>query len=235
MKKLTLITIAILGIALASFGSNSSTALTSTDNNSSVTEKVNPHTKQYQDMKKIIDEYEEAVNKATSCDDLDNAAIKLLVSMLALVEVVNMLALVEVDYKENELITEQEEKELNAIIDRTDTKIDSLKTQWNCPVEEEEPEEELIPTSSQEWEGIINEFEVFVNKLEKMKNLDFEDESNLDQLLELISESAPLLQRIQQSDPETLTEQQSNRFEKLSVRFENTAKAIGLLDDLNDE
>ena len=226
MKKLTLITIAILGIALASFGSNSSTALTNTDNNSSVTEKVNPHTKQYQDMKKIIDEYEEAVNKATSCDDLDNAAIKLLVSMLALVEV---------DYKENELITEQEEKELNAIIDRTDTKIESLKKQWNCPVEEEEPEEELIPTSSQEWEGIINEFEVFVNKLEKMKNLDFDDESNLDQLLELISESTPLLQRIQQSDPETLTEQQSNRFEKLSVRFENTAKAIGLLDDLNDE
>lgn len=222
----TLITIAILGIALASFGSNSSTALTNTDNNSSVIEKFNPHTKQYQDMKKIIDEYEEAVNKATSCDDLDNAAIKLLVSMLALVEV---------DYKENELITEQEEKELNAIIDRTDTKIESLKTQWNCPVEEEEPEEELIPTSSQEWEGIINEFEVFVNKLEKMKNLDFDDESNLDQLLELFSESTPLLQRIQQSDPETLTEQQSNRFEKLSVRFENTAKAIGLLDDLNDE
>lgn len=226
MKKLTLITIAILGIALASFGNNGSTALTNTDNNSSVTEKVNPHTKQYQDMKIIIDEYEEAVNKATSCDDLDNATIALLV---------NMLALVEVDYKENELITEQEEKELNAIIDRTDTKIESLKKQWNCPVEEEEPEEELIPTSSQEWEGIINEFEVFVNKLEKMKNLDFEDESNLDQLLELISESAPLLQRIQQSDPETLTEQQSNRFEKLSVRFENTAKAIGLLDDLNDE
>ena len=226
MKKLTLITIAILGIALASFGNNGSTALTNTDNNSSVTEKVNPHTKQYQDMKIIIDEYEEAVNKATSCDDLDNATIALLV---------NMLALVEVDYKENELITEQEEKELNAIIDRTDTKIESLKKQWNCPVEEEEPEEELVPTSSQEWEGIINEFEVFVNKLEKMKNLDFEDESNLDQLLELISESAPLLQRIQQSDPETLTEQQSNRFEKLSVRFENTAKAIGLLDDLNDE
>ncbi len=226
MKKLTLIAFAILGIALASFGSNGSTALTNTDNNSSVIEKVKPHTKQYQDMKIIIDEYEEAVNKATSCDDLDNATIALLV---------NMLALVEVDYKENELITEQEEKELNAIIDRTDTKIESLKKQWNCPVEEEEPEEELIPTSSQEWEGIINEFEVFVNKLEKMKNLDFEDESNLDQLLELISESAPLLQRIQQSDPETLTEQQSNRFEKLSVRFENTAKAIGLLDDLNDE
>ena len=226
MKKLTLITIAILGIALASFGNNGSTALTNTDNNSSVTEKVNPHTKQYQDMKIIIDEYEEAVNKATSCDDLDNATIALLV---------NMLALVEVDYKENELITEQEEKELNAIIDRTDTKIESLKKQWNCPVEEEEPEEELVPTSSQEWEGIINEFEVFVNKLEKMKNLDFEDESNLDQLLELISDSSPLLQRIQQSDPETLTEKQANRFEKLSVRFENTAKAIGLLDDLNDE
>ena len=226
MKKLTLITIAILGIALASFGSNSSTALTSTDNNSSVIEKVKPHTKEYQDIKKFIDEYEEAINKATSCDDLDNATIALLV---------NMFSLVDVEYKESEHMTEQEEKELNEITDRIERKIESLKKQWNCPVEEEEPEEELIPTSSQEWEGIINEFEVFVNKLEKMKNLDFEDESNLDQLLELISKSTPLLQRIQQSDPETLTEQQSNRFEKLSVRFENTAKAIGLLDDLNDE
>ena len=228
MKKLTLITIAILGIALASFGSNSSTALTNTDNNSSVIEKVKPHTKQYQDMKKIFDEYEEAVNKATSCDDLDNASIAFFV---------NILSLIEVEYKESELLTEQEEQELNEMTDRIERKIESLKMKWNCPVEEEEEEteEELIPTSSQEWEGIINEFEVFVNKLEKMKNLDFEDESNLDQLLELISDSSPLLQRIQQSDPETLTEQQSNRFEKLSVRFENTAKAIGLLDDLNDE
>lgn len=228
MKKLTLITIAILGIALASFGSNNSTALTSTDNNSSVIEKVKPHTKEYQDIRKFIDEYEEAINKATSCDDLDNATIALLV---------NMFSLVDVEYKESEHMTEQEEKELNEITDRIERKIESLKKKWNCPVEEEEeePEEELIPTSSQEWEGIINEFEVFVNKLEKMKNLDFEDESNLDQLLELISDSSPLLQRIQQSDPETLTEKQANRFEKLSVRFENTAKAIGLLDDLNDE
>lgn len=228
MKKLTLITIAILGIALASFGSNSSTALTNTDNNSSVIEKVKPHTKQYQDMKKIFDEYEEAVNKATSCDDLDNASIAFFVKILSLIEV---------EYKESELLTEQEEQELNEMTDRIERKIESLKMKWNCPVEEEEEEteEELIPTSSQEWEGIINEFEVFVNKLEKMKNLDFEDESNLDQLLELISDSSPLLQRIQQSDPETLTEKQSTRFEKLSARFENTAKAIGLLDDLNDE
>ena len=228
MKKLTLITIAILGIALASFGSNSSTALTNTDNNSSVIEKVKPHTKQYQDMKKIFDEYEEAVNKATSCDDLDNASIAFFVKILSLIEV---------EYKESELLTEQEEQELNEMTDRIERKIESLKMKWNCPVEEEEEEteEELIPTSSQEWEGIINEFEVFVNKLEKMKNLDFEDESNLDQLLELLSESGPLLQRIEKSDPETLTDKQSNRFEKLSVRFENTAKAIGLLDDLNDE
>lgn len=228
MKKLTLITIAILGIALASFGSNSSTALTNTDNSSSVIEKVKPHTKQYQDMKKIFDEYEEAVNKATSCDDLDNASIAFFVKILSLIEV---------EYKESELLTEQEEQELNEMTDRIERKIESLKMKWNCPVEEEEEEteEELIPTSSQEWEGIINEFEVFVNKLEKMKNLDFEDESNLDQLLELLSESGPLLQRIEKSDPETLTDKQSNRFEKLSVRFENTAKAIGLLDDLNDE
>lgn len=228
MKKLTLVTIAILGIALASFGSNNSTAHTSTDNNSSVIEKVKPHTKQYQDMKKIFDEYEEAVNKATSCDDLDNASIAFFVKILSLIEV---------EYKESELLTEQEEQELNEMTDRIERKIESLKMKWNCPVEEEEEEteEELIPTSSQEWEGIINEFEVFVNKLEKMKNLDFEDESNLDQLLELLSESGPLLQRIEKSDPETLTDKQSNRFEKLSVRFENTAKAIGLLDDLNDE
>lgn len=229
MKKLTLITIAILGIALASFGSNSLTALTNTDNNSSVIEKVKPHTKQYQDMKKIFDEYEEAVNKATSCDDLDNASIAFFVKILSLIEV---------EYKESELLTEQEEQELNEMTDRIERKIESLKMKWNCPVEEEEEEEteeELIPTSSQEWEGIINEFEVFVNKLEKMKNLDFEDESNLDKLLGLLSESGPLLQRIEKSDPETLTDKQSNRFEKLSVRFENTAKAIGLLDDLNDE
>ena len=75
MKKLTLIVLTILGIAFASYGSTIMATQQNTFGNGSVVEKAKPHTKQYQDIKKFVDKYENAINKASSCDELDDASI----------------------------------------------------------------------------------------------------------------------------------------------------------------
>lgn len=225
MKKITLIAIAIFSIAFASFGSNSLTAFKNTDN--SVIEKVKPHTKEYQDMKKIIDAYEEAINMATSCDDLENASIAFFIGVLSLVEE---------EYAEGEELTEQEDRELSDKIDRINSKMESLRKKWNCPVEgeDEEPEPELIPTTTQEWDEILNEFDAIVTQLEKMKGLDFEKDENLNRLLEVVLPLQMLSDRIDHSSVDNMTAKQTKRLEDLNDRLVNVGNALGLSDDLDE-
>ena len=149
MKKLTLIVLTILGIAFASYGSNIMSTQQNTFGNGSVVEKAKSHTKQYQDVKKFVDKYENAVNKASSCDELDDASIEFYV---------NLLSLIEIDYADNEILTEEEDQELSDRVDRINDKVELLQKEWACPIEEDDAEEEdleLIETSTEEWEQII--------------------------------------------------------------------------------
>lgn len=225
MKKITLIAIAIFSIAFASFGSNSLTAFNNTDN--SVIEKAKPHTKEYQDMKKVIDAYEEAVNMATSCDDLENASIAFFLGVLSLVEE---------EYAENEEITEQEDRELSDKVDRINSKMESLRKKWNCPVEgeDEELEQELIPTTTQEWDDILNQFDAIVTQLENMKGLDFDKDENLNKLMEIVLPLEMLSDRIDHSSLDNITAKQTSRLEALNDRLMKAATDLGLTDELDE-
>ena len=229
MKKLTLIAFTILGMALASYAGNGFIPQQNANNNGVVVEKAKPHTKQYQDMKKLVDEYEQAVKKATNCEELDNADMAFIFSIFGLVEK---------EYAENEQLTEEEDQELSDQMDRISKKEEQLKKEWNCPTDEDEEAEEAveqIETSTEEWEEIINEFDAIVTQLEKMKGLDFDDEKNLDKLLEVVSPLQELSSRIDRSSVDNLTTQQTSRLEDINNRLVKIATDLGLMDDLDDE
>ena len=229
MKKLTLIAFTILGMALASYAGNGFIPQQNANNNGVVVEKAKPHTKQYQDMKKLVDEYEQAVKKATNCEELDNADMAFFFSIFGLVEK---------EYAENEQLTEEEDQELSDQMDRISKKEEQLKKEWNCPTDEDEEAEEAveqIETSTEEWEEIINEFDAIVTQLEKMKGLDFDDEKNLDKLLEVVSPLQGLSNRIDRSSVDNLTTQQTSRLEDINNRLVKIATDLGLMDDLDEE
>jgi hypothetical protein len=225
MKKLTLIVLTILGIAFASYGSNSMATQQNTFGNGSVVEKAKPHTKQYQDVKKFVDKYENAVNKASSCDELDDAQIEFYV---------NLLTLIEIDYDDDDLLTEEEDQELSDRVDRINNKVELLQTKWACPTEEDDIEEEdleLIETSTEEWEEIINEFDAIVTQMEKMRGLDFDDDKNLDKLMEVVLPLEQLSERMDHSSVDNITARQTSRLEDINNRLVNVATALGLMDE----
>ena len=206
MKKIMFTAFAVIALALTSF--------------------AGPHTKEYQDAKRILNEYEQNVNKATTCEDLENASMSLLF---------NLLSLVEVEYDENEAMTEQEEQEINEQMENIGQRAASLQQQWGCETTEDTDddttEQSVKPTTTEEWEIIINDFDALVKKMDKIKDLDFEDEDNLDELLEFIMEAQPLQERMDSADPETLTDRQAKRLEDLNDRFTAIAKQMGLIDE----
>ena len=223
MKKLTLIAFTILGMTLASYASNGFIPQQNADNDGVAVEQAKPHTKQYQDMKKLVDEYEQAVKKATNCEELDNADMAFIFSIFGLVEQ---------EYAENEQLTDEEDKELSDQMDRISKKKEQLKEEWNCPIDEEEAEDTVeIETSTEEWEEIINEFDAIVTQLEKMKGLDFDDEANLDKLLEVVTPLEDLSNRIDRSSVDNLTTQQTSRLEEINDRLVKIATDLGLMDE----
>ena len=225
MKKLTFIAITILGMALASYAGNGFIPQQNANNDGVAVEQVKPHTKEYQDIKKLIDEYEQAVKKATSCEELDDASIAFFVGILGLVDV---------EYAEDEQVTEEEDKELSDQLDLISAKADNLKKEWNCPTDEEEETEEAVEqveTSTEEWEEIINEYDAIVTELEKMKGLNFDDEANLDKLLEVVTPLEDLSNRIDRSSVDNLTTQQTSRLEDINNRLVKIATDLGLMDE----
>ena len=86
MKKLMLTVIVVLSMSLASFASNANATQFNRIGSNIAIENADPHTKQYEDIKKILDEYEEAIKKATTCEELDNAELAMLFKLMALTE-----------------------------------------------------------------------------------------------------------------------------------------------------
>lgn len=225
MKKLIFIAITFLGMALASYAGNGFIPQQNENNDGIVVEQAKPHTKEYQDLKKLIDEYEQAVKKATSCEELDDASITFFVGILGLVDV---------EYAEDEQVTEEEDKELSDQLDRISKKEEQLKKEWNCPTDEEEETEEAVEqveTSTEEWEEIINQFDAIVTELEKMKGINFDDEENLDKLLEVVTPLEDLSNRIDRSSVDNLTTQQTSRLEDINDRLVKIATDLGLMDE----
>ena len=179
------------------------------------------YSKAYNDAKKITDAYEQSVNNAKSCEELDDASINFFIQLMGLVEV---------EYTESEEMTEKENELLEEQIDRITNKVESMKQQFDCPIEEEE-EVELIPTTTQEWDELINSYENVTKKLESFKSVDYDNDDDLNKLMEVLTEAEPIVTRIDNSETENMTEKQSKRLDAINDRFLNAAKRLGFADE----
>ena len=115
----------MLSMSLASFANNAN--VTPFNSNGVTIESIDnadPHTKQYEDMKKVLDEYEQDLKKATTCDDLDRAELAMLFKLMALTEN---------SYTED--ATPEETKEIQEIMERLESDAQKLKQQWGCEPE----------------------------------------------------------------------------------------------------
>ena len=128
MKKLMLTAIVVVSMSLASFANNSN-AMQCYSNGSNIEsiEKAGPHTKQYQDIMKLLDEFEQSIKKATSCEELDNAELAMLFKLMALTE-----------NKYTEDATPEETKEIQEMMERLESDAQKLKQQWGCEPEGDE-------------------------------------------------------------------------------------------------
>ena len=205
MKKLLFTAFAVIALALTSI--------------------AGPHTKEYQDVKNVLNQYEQNVNNATTCEDLETASIEFYLTLMSLIDV---------EYDEDQTVTEEEERELNEHMESITNRLTSLQEQWGCNTEEDEEEEELIPTTKKEWDEILNQYDAVTIRLTGLKGLDLEDEDNLDLLLEVMDEANSVISRIDNADTANMTEKQNKRMEEIGNRFVEAAKAIGLIEDVED-
>ncbi len=179
------------------------------------------YSKAYNDAKKITDAYEQSVNNAKSCEELDNASINFFIQLMGLVEV---------EYDESEEMTEKENELLEEQIDRITNKVESMKQQFDCPIEEEE-EVELIPTTTQEWDELINSYENVTKKLECFNSVDYDNDDDLNKLMEVLTEAEPIVTRIDNADTENITKKQSERLDAINDRFVKAAIRLGFADE----
>lgn len=127
MKKLMFTAIVVVSISLASFANNAN-AMQCNSNGSNIEsiEKAGPHTKQYEDIMKILDEYEQTIKKVTSCEELDNAELAMLFKLMALTE-----------NKYSEDATPEENKEIQERMNRMEIEVQKLQQQFGCETEGE--------------------------------------------------------------------------------------------------
>lgn len=180
------------------------------------------YSKAYNDAKKITDAYEQSVNNAKSCEELDDASINFFIQLMGLVEV---------EYDESEDMTEKENELFEEQIDRITNNVESMKQQFDCPIEEEEEEVELIPTTTQEWDELINSYDIVTKKLESFKSVDYDNDDELNKLLEVLTEAEPIVTRIDNADTENITKKQSERLDAINDRFVKAAKRLGFADE----
>ena len=130
MKKLMLSVIIVLSMSLASFANANANQFSNNGSQIESIENADPHTKQYQDMKKILDEYEQSVKKATTCEELDNAAITMFVKLMATTE-----------NTYDQEMTPEEGEEIEKQMNRIDIDVKQKQQQMGCEPEGEGGEE----------------------------------------------------------------------------------------------
>ena len=119
--------IIVLSMSLASFANTNANQFSSNGSPIESIENADPHTKQYQDMKKILDEYEQSVKKATTCEELDNATITMFVKLMATTE-----------NTYDQEMTPEEGEEIEKQMNRIDIDTKQKQQQWGCEPESEE-------------------------------------------------------------------------------------------------
>lgn len=119
-----------LSMSLASFANANANQFSSNGSQIESIENADPHAKQYQDMKKILDEYEQEVKKATTCEELDNAAITMFVKLMATTE-----------NTYDQEMTPEEGEEIEKQMNRIDIDTKQKQQQWGCEPEGEGGEE----------------------------------------------------------------------------------------------
>ena len=222
MKKILITALTIVSMVFASYAGNVGTPL-STHSGDITIEKDGPHTKQYRDLKEVLDRYEGDIKGAASCDDLLEAEDSFFSSILI------MQFDSEYDYDESELMTDEESLELSEQGERIDQLIAQKMEHFDCEFEEDDPE--LIPTSSEEWDEIIIEYEALLAQLEALRKQNLDAEKNLSKFLEITQEHMELITRIDNSDTSEITETQNHRLTQINDRIEVLVKEMGLIDD----
>ena len=119
--------IIVLSMSFASFADANANQFSSNGSQVESIENADPHTKQYQDMKKILDEYEQSVKKATTCEELDNATITMFVKLMATTE-----------NTYDQEMTPEEGEEIEKQMNRIDIDTKQKQQQWGCEPESEE-------------------------------------------------------------------------------------------------
>ena len=89
----------------------------------------------------------------------------------------------------------------------------------------------MIPTSTQEWDELINSYEAVTKKFEAVKSVDYENDDDLNKLMELLTEAEPIVTRIDNADTENITKKQSERLDAINDRFVKAAKRLGFADE----
>ena len=138
MKKIILIAIAVVSMALASYAGNVNGISPQSNDGTQSIEQGKPHSKEYLDYKKVLDEYEKDVKAAKSCEDLDNAALALFL---------NLLTSVEEEYDVSDQMTKEEDDLLSEQAERIDKMLKNLQAKWGCETEPEETEEFVEPAA----------------------------------------------------------------------------------------
>lgn len=218
--------ITIVSMTLAAVAGNVDiTPLSANSGDLTSIEKAGPHTKQYRDLKEVIDRYERDVKSATSCEDLNDAYDSYISSLLI------MVFDDEYDYDDSDLLTDEESQELSDLGDRIDQLLTEKKNQFGC-VEEEEEEEtpEVVPTTTEEWDEIIAEYEVLLAKLEALRKQNLNKEQNLAKFYEIVQEHMDLIDRLDVSDESTITEAQDKRLTEINERIAVLTKEMGLVE-----
>lgn len=208
----------------ATYANNdNATSLNINDDITSV-QNAGPHTKQYRDIKEVLDRYERNINAATSCEDLGEAEDSFYSSLLI------MQFDDAYDYEESDLMTDEESQEIDEQSKRIDALLAQKTKQLGCQNEEEAiPEKTAI--STEEWNEIIAEYEVLLSKLEQLRkqNLDFEQNAN--KFLEIVQDHMGLLDRLDNADTTNLTEYQERRLTEIDERIGIITKEMGLVSD----
>lgn len=225
MKKLILTAITIISMACVTYADNGNATFPYTNDGITVSvEKAGPHTKQYRDLKEILDKYEREVKGATSCEDIYEAENSFSSSVLL------MTFDSDYDYDEADLMTDEEAQELEKLYNRIDDLKAQKEEQYGCKSDLDE-EYSLTPTTTKEWDELISGYEDFVSQMEKLSKKKLASEEYLQEFLKLLQDNMDLITRIENSDPSSLTERQNERITKLNEKIEVLGKKMGLDDD----
>ena len=224
MKKLILTTLAIVAMAFSFAITSYALPISNNDGNLTLTENAKPHTKEYIATKKIIDKYEQDIEKASSCEDLDKAEEELFTAFLILIFDD------ENDFEESEKLTDEESDELDAKLNRINEMKEKKAEQFGCEpkTEEEVDDVELVPTTTEEWDEMIAEFEVLLSKMEQLKKQNLSKEENWTKFLEIIEDHLDLIEKMDKADGSNLTERQDLRLTEINNRIEVLAAEMGL-------